>query len=110
MGYYYALELNERAEVALCIKEQYLPAGEESALPSTALSALVALSIKLDTLLGLFSVNQIPTGTRDPFALRRAVNGIVRICDAYDFRFDLVITSYSIHYTKLYEPFFGRLF
>ncbi|RLA71218.1 MAG: glycine--tRNA ligase subunit beta [Epsilonproteobacteria bacterium] len=79
MGYYYAQALNEEAEVALSIKEQYLPEGEDSDLPSTRLSALVAMAIKLDTLLGLFSIDQIPTGTRDPFALRRAVNGLIRI-------------------------------
>ncbi len=92
MGYYYAKEAGENPEVALAIKEQYLPAGEESDLPSTPLSAIVAMSIKLDTLLGLFSVNQIPTGSRDPFALRRAVNGIIRIVNEFGFEFDIVET------------------
>jgi glycyl-tRNA synthetase beta chain len=90
MGYYYAKEAGENDAVALAIKEQYLPEGEDSELPSTPLSAIVAMSIKLDTLLGLFSVNQIPTGSRDPFALRRAVNGILRIVNAYGFEFDIV--------------------
>jgi glycyl-tRNA synthetase beta chain len=92
MGYYYALEAGESEAVAIAIKEQYLPDGEESALPSTPLSAIVAMSIKLDTLLGLFSVNEIPTGSRDPFALRRAVNGIIRIVNEYGFTFDIVET------------------
>ncbi len=90
MGYYYALKAGENEAVALAIKEQYLPEGEDSELPSTPLSAIVAMSIKLDTLLGLFSVNQIPTGSRDPFALRRAVNGIIRIVNEYGFTFDIV--------------------
>jgi glycyl-tRNA synthetase beta chain len=90
MGYYYALKAGESEAVALAIKEQYLPEGEESPLPSTPLSALVAMSMKLDTLLGLFSINQIPTGSRDPFALRRAVNGIIRIVNAYGFTFDIL--------------------
>jgi len=90
MGYYYAKEAGENEAVALAIKEQYLPEGEESELPSTPLSAIVAMSMKLDTLLGLFSVNEIPTGSRDPFALRRAVNGIIRIVNEYDFRFNIV--------------------
>ncbi len=90
MGYYYATKLGEADAVALALKEQYLPSGEESALPSTLLSAVVAMSIKLDTLLGLFSVNQIPTGSRDPFALRRAVNGLIRIVKAYALQFDIV--------------------
>jgi glycyl-tRNA synthetase beta chain len=90
MGYYYAKEAGESDAVALAIKEQYLPDGEESLLPSTPLSAIVAMSIKIDTLLGLFSVNEIPTGSRDPFALRRAVNGIIRIVNEYGFEFDIV--------------------
>jgi len=89
MGSYYALALGEAPEVALAIKEQYLPEGEDSPLPSTRFSALVALCIKLDTLLGLFSIDQIPTGSRDPFGLRRAVNGIVRICLAHALPFDI---------------------
>lgn len=92
MGAYYALEQGETEEVATCIREQYLPDGEESELPSTPMSAIVAMSIKLDTLLALFSVNQIPTGSRDPFALRRAVNGLIRITSEYDMKFDIVET------------------
>jgi glycyl-tRNA synthetase beta chain len=83
MGYYYALALGESAEVATAIKEQYLPSGEESALPSTLLSAIVAMSMKVDTLIGMFSIGEIPTGSRDPFALRRAVNGIIKIAVAH---------------------------
>lgn len=83
MGYYYALALGEPSEVAIAIKEQYLPTGEESALPSSMLSAIVAMAMKLDTLIGMFSIGEIPTGSRDPFALRRAVNGIIKIAVAY---------------------------
>ena len=92
MGAYYALAQGENAEVTTAIREQYLPDGEESALPSSVLSAIVAMSIKLDTLLALFSVNQIPTGSRDPFALRRAVNGLVRISKEHNLAFDIVET------------------
>lgn len=90
MGGYYALAQGESQEVATAISEQYLPDGEDSELPSTPLSAIVAMSIKLDTLLGLFSVNQIPTGSRDPFALRRAVNGLVRITREHNLEFNIV--------------------
>ncbi|MDQ7068853.1 MAG: glycine--tRNA ligase subunit beta, partial [Sulfurimonas sp.] len=92
MGGYYAKEQGENEAVATAISEQYLPDGEDSDLPSTPLSAVVAMSIKLDTLLGLFSVKQIPTGSRDPFALRRAVNGIMRIVNEYGFNFDIIET------------------
>ncbi|PLY14227.1 MAG: glycine--tRNA ligase subunit beta [Sulfurimonas sp.] len=102
MGYYYAKEAGESEAVAIAIKEQYLPNGEESALPSTPLSAIVAMSLKLDTLIGLFSINQIPTGSRDPFALRRAVNGLIRITKEYDFKFDIIetLTLLSKEYTS----------
>ena len=112
MGHYYALALGEKAEVALAIKEQYLPLGEESELPSTPLSAIIAMAIKLDTLLGLFSIEQIPTGSRDPFALRRAVNGIIRIVNEYDFEFNIkeTIAKLAVNYkafdTAKIENFF----
>jgi glycyl-tRNA synthetase beta chain len=89
MGGYYAREAGENEAVAIAIAEQYLPDGEDSALPSTKLSAIVSMSLKLDTLLALFSINQIPTGSRDPFALRRAVNGIIRITQKHNLKFDI---------------------
>lgn len=92
MGYYYAKEAKESEDVAIAIKEQYLPSGEESMLPSTLMSAIVAMSLKLDTLIGLFSINQIPTGSRDPFALRRAVNGLIRITKEHNLEFDILKT------------------
>ncbi|MCF6205746.1 MAG: glycine--tRNA ligase subunit beta [Sulfurovum sp.] len=89
MGYYYAKALGEDPLVYNAIKEQYMPVGEGAQLPSSLFSAIVAMSIKLDTLLGLFSVGKIPTGSKDPFALRRAVNGIVRIVTDNDIPFHI---------------------
>ncbi len=89
MGYYYAKALGEDPLVYTAIKEQYLPTGEGGELPGSLFSSIVAMSIKLDTLLGLFSVGKIPSGSKDPFALRRAVNGIVRIVTANDIPFDI---------------------
>ncbi len=89
MGYYYAKALGEDPLVYTAIKEQYLPTGEGGELPGSLFSSIVAMSIKLDTLLGLFSVGKIPTGSKDPFALRRAVNGIIRIVIANDIPFDI---------------------
>ncbi|EQB40542.1 glycyl-tRNA synthetase subunit beta [Sulfurimonas hongkongensis] len=102
MGYYYALKQGESSEVATAIKEQYLPDGEDSDLPSTPMSAVVAMSIKLDTLLALFSINEIPTGSRDPFALRRAVNGIIRITKEYGFEFNIVKSVKEL--ASIYAP------
>jgi glycyl-tRNA synthetase beta chain len=89
MGYYYAKALGEDPLIYNAIKEQYMPVGEGGDLPSSIFSAIVAISIKLDTLVGLFSIGKIPTGSKDPFALRRAVNGIVRIVTKYDLEFDI---------------------
>jgi len=111
MGYYYAKALGEEEIVYNAIKEQYMPVGEGAELPTSVFSSIVAMSIKLDTLFGLFSVGRIPTGSKDPFALRRAVNGIVRIVTAYDLSFnidDLVIllkANYADFDTKLLSDF-----
>ena len=71
------------------IKEQYMPVGEGAELPTSLFASIVAMAIKLDTLIGLFSVGKIPTGSKDPFALRRAVNGVVRIATANDLPFHI---------------------
>ena len=112
MGYYYALKQGEDEQVALAIKEQYLPKGEESELPSTLFSAIVALSKKLDTLMALFSIGKIPTGSRDPFGLRRAANGVIRIVLEFRLDFDLgqifedLKGEYKPFDTKKLEEFF----
>ncbi len=111
MGYYYAKALGEDELVYNAIKEQYMPVGEGADLPSCVFSSIVAMSIKLDTLFGLFSVGKIPTGSKDPFALRRAVNGIVRIVTEYDlpFNIDDIITllqgNYDAFDTNLLSEF-----
>lgn len=89
MGYYYATVAGEDALFALALKEQYLPNSEDSALPSTLFSAIVALAYKLDSLIALFSIDKIPTGNKDPYALRRAVNGIVKIVLSQGIAFDI---------------------
>lgn len=89
MGYYYAKKEGMDSKICTALKEQYLPNGEDSELPSTTFSCVVALSSKLDTLMGLFSVGMIPTGSRDPFALRRAAQGIFKICYEHKLHLDL---------------------
>ncbi|NLC28516.1 MAG: glycine--tRNA ligase subunit beta [Campylobacteraceae bacterium] len=103
MGYYYAKSSNQDPLLALAFKEQYLPNSEESALPSTLFSAIVALSFKIDSLLALFSIGKIPTGTKDPFALRRAVSGIIKIILAFDLPFN--IKNDLTHLAKNYNEF-----
>lgn len=105
MGYYYAKAAGEDEKVYTAIKEQYLPDGEDSDLPSTKFSAIVALANKIDTIRGLFSVGMIPTGSRDPFALRRAAAGIVKICIEHKLNLDIT----SIFDDEIVEFFNERL-
>ncbi|MDH5465190.1 MAG: glycine--tRNA ligase subunit beta [Thiovulaceae bacterium] len=103
MGFYYAKKLGLDERIAHAIKEQYLPDGEESDLPSSQFAAVVAIAVKLDTIMSLFSINQIPTGSRDPFALRRAVNGIIRITIEHNLA--LNITTLLETNKELYKDF-----
>jgi glycyl-tRNA synthetase beta chain len=79
MGRYYATADGEPAEVATAIDEHYLPRGAGGALPGTGAGVAVALADKLDTLAGIFAIGQKPSGTKDPFGLRRAAIGALRI-------------------------------
>ncbi len=103
MGYYYALKQGEDPLVAEAIKEQYLPSGEDSRLPGNLFSSIVALSYRLDTLMALFSIGKIPTGSKDPFALRRAAIGVIKIVLEFSLPFDIKrdLASLAKEYEKL---------
>lgn len=88
-GYYYALNDGEKPDVAQAIAEQYLPAGAGDELPKTRAGMAVALADRLDNLAGLFGIGQPPTGTKDPFALRRAALGVLRILVERELDLDL---------------------
>ena len=79
MGYYYAVQDGEPEEVARALNEQYMPRFARDALPETTTGMVLALAERLDTITGLFGIGQPPTGSKDPFALRRAALGILRI-------------------------------
>ncbi|EGQ7966281.1 glycine--tRNA ligase subunit beta [Vibrio vulnificus] len=89
MGMHYARHDGEAEEVAVALNEQYMPrfAGDE--LPSNGVSAAVAMADKLDTIVGIFGIGQAPKGS-DPFALRRASLGVLRIIVEYGYNLDLV--------------------
>ena len=78
-GYHYALNDKEPDEVAIALNEQYMPRFSGDQLPATSTGAVLAISDKLDTIVGLFAIGQPPTGSKDPFALRRAALGVLRI-------------------------------
>jgi glycyl-tRNA synthetase beta chain len=79
MGRHYALHDQEAPEVAQAQEEQYLPRFAGDRLPATATGRALALADRLDSLLGIFAIGQAPSGARDPFALRRAALGVLRI-------------------------------
>ncbi len=79
MGSYYAEQSGEEKAVATAISEHYLPRFAGDSLPADAISQSLALADRIDSLVGAFGINQIPTGDKDPFGLRRAAVGIIRI-------------------------------
>lgn len=94
MGSIYTRNNGMSSDVALAIRDHYLPDSAESKLPGTELGKIVSLSDKIDTLTGFFGINLIPTGSQDPYGLRRAAIGIFRLIE------DL---NYEVEIGKLFE-------
>ena len=93
MGRYLALKDGESVEVATAIEEQYKPRFSGDELPSTAVSCAVSIAEKMDTLAGIFGIGQHPKGDKDPFALRRAAIGVLRIIVEKNLPLDLIALS-----------------
>jgi len=89
MGRYYAKAQGESDAVADAIRDHYAPAGPNDVCPSAPVSIAVALAEKLDTLVGFFGIDQKPTGSKDPFALRRAALGVIRLITENGVRINL---------------------
>ena len=104
MGEKYALLAGENAAVAAAIREHYMPTSADGELPDTKVGAVLALADKLDTILSFFSVGLIPSGSNDPYALRRATQGVVRILDKFGWNIDLAQLV-----SRLYELEFDSL-
>lgn len=102
-GSYYARHDGEPTEVATALQEQYLPRFSGDELPSTLTGISVALADRLDTLVGIFGIGQLPTGSKDPFGLRRAVLGILRMIVDKGFDLDLrkCLHQALAHYPQL---------
>ena len=79
MGKYYALAQGEDASVAVACEEHYKPLGPNDRVPTDSVSIAVALADKIDTLVGFWAIDEKPTGSKDPYALRRAALGVIRI-------------------------------
>ncbi|MCC5643914.1 glycine--tRNA ligase subunit beta [Nostoc sp. CHAB 5824] len=106
MGEKYALASGEDAEVAKAISEHYLPIGASDRFPETLTGQIVALADRLDTLVGIFGLGLIPSGSSDPFALRRAANAVVKITWFYNLPINLddllaqIATDFAAKYHK----------
>jgi glycyl-tRNA synthetase beta chain len=95
MGRYYALEAGEPAAVADAARDHYSPLGPSDAVPSEPVSVAVALADKIDTLTGFWAIDEKPTGSKDPFALRRAALGVIRLVLSNRLPFELRQSLFS---------------
>nr|WP_321444917.1 glycine--tRNA ligase subunit beta [uncultured Cohaesibacter sp.] len=89
MGRYYAIAQNEDPSVAEAIEQHYKPQGPSDGVPTNPVSIAVALADKLDLLTGFWAIDEKPTGSKDPFALRRAALGVIRILETNQIRLSL---------------------
>ncbi|MFV0561378.1 MAG: glycine--tRNA ligase subunit beta [Enterococcus sp.] len=90
MGERYALLNGEKPAVAQAIREHYMPISSEGELPESAVGAVLAIADKLDSIFSFFAVGMVPSGSNDPYALRRQAYGVVRIIEAKGWTFPLV--------------------
>ena len=100
MGGYFAMEQGFDKEIALAVSEHYLPSGFDSKTPKKPFSIALALTDKIDTLVGFFGINQKPTSSKDPYALRRSALGIIKLLIDNNKEFkirDLISFSSSLH-------------
>ena len=86
MGRYYALAQGEEPSVADAIEEHYKPQGPNDRIPTSPVSVAVALADKLDTLVGFWAIDEKPTGSKDPYALRRAALGVIDVIENRELR------------------------
>ena len=100
MGRYYALDEGASEHVADAIRDHYKPLGPNDACPTEPVSVALALAEKIDTLVGFFGIGELPTGSKDPFALRRAALGAIRLIVENGLRLPLgqVVVRASDHY------------
>ena len=102
MGCYYAIENGETSQVAAALREQYMPRFAGDKLPETSTGCILAVADRLDTLIGIFTIGEKPTGEKDPFALRRAALGCLRILIECEMKLDLesCLTAAKGNYNK----------
>jgi glycyl-tRNA synthetase beta chain len=107
MGRYYAIEQGEEPGVADAIEDHYKPQGPNDRIPTSPVSIAVALADKLDTLVGFWAIDEKPTGSKDPYALRRAALGVIRVVLENRLRLPLMLalqSAMSCHLRHREEP------
>lgn len=106
MGRYYALHSGESPEVASTMEEVYLPKHAGDVLPSSVSGRIIAIADRIDTLVGIFSIGQAPTGAKDPYGLRRAAIGVLRIMIETPLDIDLykIIVNSASFYKDISNP------
>jgi glycyl-tRNA synthetase beta chain len=107
MGKYYALAQGEDASVAAASEEHYKPQGPNDRVPTDPVSVAVALADKIDTLVGFWAIDEKPTGSKDPYALRRAALGVIRLLNDNEHRISLT-AIFDAHALRIYEAL-GRM-
>ncbi|MDB5876521.1 MAG: Glycine--tRNA ligase, partial [Ramlibacter sp.] len=100
MGKYYALAQGEDSSVAASSEDHYKPQGPADRVPTDPVSVAVALADKIDTLVGFWAIDEKPTGSKDPYALRRAALGVIRLVVENGVRANLV-TAFNGHYSAI---------
>ncbi|WFU39234.1 glycine--tRNA ligase subunit beta [Bradyrhizobium sp. CB82] len=108
MGKYYALAQGEDASVAAACEEHYKPQGPADRVPTDPVSVAVALADKIDTLVGFWAIDEKPTGSKDPYALRRAALGVIRLLVENGIRLNLA-KLFDQHYDTVLESIAQRL-
>ncbi len=105
MGRYYAMQQNEPQQVADAIRDHYRPQGPGDIIPTEIVSICVALADKIDTIISMFAIGEKPTGSKDPFALRRAALGVIRIIRENKVRLplEILLTKDQIKAVALYK-------
>ncbi|WP_428669740.1 glycine--tRNA ligase subunit beta [Roseibium sp.] len=107
MGRYYAEAQGEDASVATAIEEHYKPQGPSDSVPSDPVAVAVALAEKLDLLAGFWAIDEKPTGSKDPYALRRAALGVIRIVLENNLRIrlgEVILSAAKLHSVELDDP------
>jgi glycyl-tRNA synthetase beta chain len=101
MGRYYALAAEEKASIADAARDHWRPKGESDSVPTDPVSVAVALADKIDTLTGFWAIDEKPTGSKDPYALRRAALGVIRLVLGNEINASIIDIIWEKHWRRI---------